>query len=59
MNETSSRSHAVFTLVLTQKRKDAETNLQGEKVCALIVKKGINRFYFQWKYTFKLLCKCR
>ena len=27
MNETSSRSHAVFTLVLTQKRHDDETNM--------------------------------
>ncbi|UZJ55379.1 hypothetical protein CBS101457_004699 [Exobasidium rhododendri] len=32
MNETSSRSHAVFTLVLTQKRKDGLTNLEAEKV---------------------------
>ncbi|KAG8935241.1 kinesin-like protein Klp8 [Tulasnella sp. 418] len=32
MNETSSRSHAVFTLILTQKRHDAETNLDTEKV---------------------------
>ncbi|KDQ12681.1 hypothetical protein BOTBODRAFT_407289 [Botryobasidium botryosum FD-172 SS1] len=32
MNETSSRSHAVFTLVLTQKRRDVETNLETEKV---------------------------
>lgn len=32
MNETSSRSHAVFTLVVTQKRKDEETNLEAEKV---------------------------
>jgi kinesin family protein 1 len=32
MNETSSRSHAVFTLVVTQKRKDVQTNLETEKV---------------------------
>ncbi|KFD70525.1 hypothetical protein M514_17318 [Trichuris suis] len=32
MNETSSRSHAVFTLVLTQRRHDLETNLETEKV---------------------------
>lgn len=32
MNETSSRSHAVFTLILTQKRHDVETNMQTEKV---------------------------
>ncbi|BGP31033.1 hypothetical protein JCM10296v2_002797 [Rhodotorula toruloides] len=32
MNETSSRSHAVFTLLLTQKRHDPETNMTGEKV---------------------------
>ncbi|KAI9267970.1 hypothetical protein BDA99DRAFT_558160 [Phascolomyces articulosus] len=32
MNETSSRSHAVFTLFLTQKRKDELTKMEGEKV---------------------------
>lgn len=32
MNETSSRSHAVFTLILSQKRHDAETNMDTEKV---------------------------
>ncbi|KAG0294799.1 kinesin-like protein Klp8 [Dissophora globulifera] len=32
MNETSSRSHAVFTVLLTQKRHDIETRLDTEKV---------------------------
>ncbi|XP_078281437.1 kinesin-like protein KIF1B isoform X3 [Rhinoraja longicauda] len=32
MNETSSRSHAVFTIVFTQKRHDVETDLCTEKV---------------------------
>ncbi|XP_071491638.1 kinesin-like protein KIF1C [Diadema antillarum] len=32
MNETSSRSHAVFTIVFTQKRHDVETNMCTEKV---------------------------
>ncbi|XP_021099135.1 kinesin-like protein KIF1B isoform X14 [Heterocephalus glaber] len=32
MNETSSRSHAVFTIVFTQKKHDSETNLSTEKV---------------------------
>jgi kinesin family protein 1 len=32
MNETSSRSHAVFTLILTQKRLDPATKMTGEKV---------------------------
>lgn len=32
MNETSSRSHAVFTLILTQTRLDETTSLSGEKV---------------------------
>ena len=32
MNETSSRSHAVFTMKLTRKKLDAETNVEGEKV---------------------------
>lgn len=32
MNETSSRSHAVFTLLLTMKRHDVGTNMDTEKV---------------------------
>ena len=32
MNETSSRSHAVFTLLLTMKRHDVDTGLDTEKV---------------------------
>jgi kinesin family protein 1 len=35
MNETSSRSHAVFTLTLTQKRRDVETSMSGEKVAKI------------------------
>ena len=35
MNETSSRSHAVFTLILTQKRLDEQTNMSGEKVAKI------------------------
>lgn len=35
MNETSSRSHAVFTLTLTQKRHDVETNMDSEKVAKI------------------------
>lgn len=35
MNETSSRSHAVFTLTLTQKRHDMETSMSGEKVAKI------------------------
>ncbi|PPJ49530.1 hypothetical protein CBER1_01924 [Cercospora berteroae] len=35
MNETSSRSHAVFTLTLTQKRHDVETNMESEKVAKI------------------------
>ena len=35
MNETSSRSHAVFTLTLTQKRHDIETSLNTEKVAKI------------------------
>ncbi|KAI2778378.1 kinesin heavy chain [Daldinia loculata] len=31
MNETSSRSHAVFTLMLTQKKYDTETKMEMEK----------------------------
>jgi len=32
MNETSSRSHAVFSIIFTQKRKDKLTGLEAEKV---------------------------
>jgi kinesin family protein 1 len=35
MNETSSRSHAVFTLTLTQKKHDVETNMAMEKVAKI------------------------
>lgn len=35
MNETSSRSHAVFTLTLTQKRHDSETSMDTEKVAKI------------------------
>ena len=35
MNETSSRSHAVFTLTLTQKRHDTETKMDMEKVAKI------------------------
>ncbi|TMS40162.1 hypothetical protein L596_006576 [Steinernema carpocapsae] len=32
MNSSSSRSHAVFTIVLTQKCRDELSNMDGEKV---------------------------
>lgn len=35
MNETSSRSHAVFTLTVTQKRHDLETAMDTEKVAKI------------------------
>ena len=35
MNETSSRSHAVFTLMLTQKRYDPDTKMEMEKVAKI------------------------
>ncbi|CAB4009819.1 kinesin unc-104, partial [Paramuricea clavata] len=35
MNETSSRSHAIFTIILTQKRYDELTKLTSEKVSKL------------------------
>lgn len=37
MNETSSRSHAVFNIIFTQKRHDAETDNTSEKVPAFNV----------------------
>lgn len=35
MNDTSSRSHAVFTLIVTQKRHDVETRMDTEKVAKI------------------------
>ncbi|KAK5987194.1 Kinesin-like protein [Cladobotryum mycophilum] len=35
MNETSSRSHAVFTLMLTQKKYDVDTKMEMEKVAKI------------------------
>jgi kinesin family protein 1 len=35
MNETSSRSHAVFTLTLSQKRHDVEMKMSGERVAKI------------------------
>ncbi len=35
MNETSSRSHAVFTLTVTQRRHDVETRMDTEKVAKI------------------------
>lgn len=35
MNETSSRSHAVFTLTLTQKRHDVETKMDMERAAKI------------------------
>ncbi|KAL8730646.1 MAG: hypothetical protein Q9166_003959 [cf. Caloplaca sp. 2 TL-2023] len=35
MNDTSSRSHAVFTLIVTQKRHDEETSMDTEKVAKI------------------------
>ena len=32
MNETSSRSHAVFTMVFTQRQVDRASGIPGEKV---------------------------
>ncbi|KAM0340097.1 hypothetical protein ACHAPU_010670 [Fusarium lateritium] len=35
MNQTSSRSHAVFTIMLTQKKYDADTKMELEKVAKI------------------------
>lgn len=41
MNETSSRSHAVFNIIFTQKRHDAETNITTEKVSTALAGGGV------------------
>lgn len=51
MNETSSRSHAVFTIVFTQRKHDSETDLSTEKVRA--GKQSPSLFIISWK-TFTL-----
>ena len=45
MNETSSRSHAVFTLIFTQRRYDQTTSLSTEKVSSYL--HSIRVFVFQ------------
>ena len=40
MNETSSRSHAVFNIIFTQKRHDAETDITTEKVSVALAGRG-------------------
>lgn len=44
MNETSSRSHAVFTIVFTQRRRDQLTSLDTEKVCVCFSKVCVGAF---------------
>ena len=39
MNETSSRSHAIFSIVFTQRRHDSLTDLSTAKVCNAMVTK--------------------
>lgn len=52
MNETSSRSHAVFTIVFTQKKHDTETNLSTEKVGEL---QSLGLSCAQWGFSEVLL----
>ena len=40
LRETSSRSHAVFNIISTQKRHDAETNITTEKVSVALAEAG-------------------
>ncbi|VDQ16223.1 unnamed protein product [Trichobilharzia regenti] len=44
MNETSSRSHAVFTIVVTQKSEDTAYGTISEKVSLLPIIKCVFRF---------------
>ena len=50
MNETSSRSHAVFTIVLTQRKHDQMTNLVAERVSTGCVSCNVLSFSvcFRW-----------
>merc|ERR1712020_227158 len=38
MNETSSRSHAVFTIIFTSHKKDQASGLTAEKVMLVLLK---------------------
>jgi len=42
MNETSSRSHAVFTILLSQKRQDTQTDVTSEKVTNVCTRSALN-----------------
>lgn len=54
MNSTSSRSHAVFTIVLTQKFHDTDMNLDTEKVSKIsLVDLAGSGIYF---LSFFLIC---
>ena len=37
MNETSSRSHSLFTVMLTQRKRDELTGMSGEKVSRIVL----------------------
>ncbi|KFO22544.1 Kinesin-like protein KIF1B [Fukomys damarensis] len=50
MNETSSRSHAVFNIIFTQKRHDAETNITTEKV-TVVATEGRALVGLGWEFT--------
>ena len=50
MNETSSRSHAVFTIIFTQHKHDETSGLTAEKV-RIIYKSGRFTFRFPEKYV--------
>ena len=45
MNETSSRSHAVFNIIFTQKKHDMETDNTSEKVLTPCVTHKRTRFH--------------
>lgn len=55
MNETSSRSHAVFTIFFTQQRHDTMTDLITEKVYIVV-----DRFYIRFiSFKYRITCRFR
>jgi len=58
MNETSSRSHAVFTLIFTQRRYDQTTSLSTEKVNFIFMLPTLGIFNInEWNWIASLYLK--
>jgi hypothetical protein len=59
MNETSSRSHAVFTIIFTQHKLDHASGLTAEKVRYQLDLFWINLFVIFWPFLHQFICHFR